>query len=96
MPLPALAFQVRNQLLEASDDSSDEGGVDGILSMLRSDGEKTSHPAGLSEKTPNSAMTSGSKTSTAPNAKTPNSDNRRVKFDPAFDKPSRGSFGSAK
>lgn len=89
MPLPAISYTPsqqpnRSNLDDASDESED--GVDGILSMLRSNNhsDKTPSSSVLREKTPASALSKSGSSHAARDV------GRRVKFDPVFDKPSRG------
>ena len=96
MPLPAISYTPsqqpnRGNLDDASEES--EAGVDGILSMLRSNNhsDKTPSSSVPREKTPASAISKSSFSHAARDA----GHSRRVKFDPVFDKPSRGADNSS-
>ena len=121
MPLPAFSYtpnQQRRGKFDDTSDSSDDEGVDGILSLLRSTKPDSNHAApkdtSSTVKTPTSAASKAPFSCTtksilssqsSSNAKTPNSIRsttsnaasmqRRVKFDPAFDKPNNGVSNAA-
>lgn len=125
MPLPAFSYtpnQQRRGKFDDTSDSSDDEGVDGILSLLRSTKPDSNYaaPKDISSivKTPTSAASKAPFSSTtksilssqsSSNAKIPNSIRsttsyttsnaasmqRRVKFDPAFDKPNNGVSNAA-
>ena len=103
MPLPAISYtpstrQTPTKPDDASDDSVEDG-VNGILSMLRGNSSNQSEKplssnssiqrgySNIAEGSRNNATAKSSVVDTV-DSKTPNSYNRRVKFDPAFDKPS--------